>query len=477
MFRKNTPRRRSRFLMEVVRLVEEKVLSMAVKVLGVLEGEFSFLNFESILKVELDGLGCEILKLVLEELDREIKADANRKKQWEVVRKGDAKGLLTPFGMVNYKRTYYRHKESRKYSYLVDRKAGIEPNSRVSENVKAELVDASAVMSYENATVELSRYNRELKVSKQTVGSYMKGFVVKEEPAPEEKKKVKVIYIEADEDYIKVRGKKKKTMAKLVYIHEGVTGKKRKRLINSSYFTTVNKSSDELWYEIAEYIDMYYDLDSVEQIFLSADGASWIKVGLDYIYDATFILDKFHLNKCIKAATEHAKELKWPVYRGIYSLNQEKVLNNLRKAHQQAEGDARQKRIIDAARYIRNNWAGIEAQVKYPEVGCSAEGHVSHVLSARMSSRPMAWSSVGAESMTQMRAVRANGGSVKEHYLAHKEEAPVIVELKQAVKKELRRLQNKKPIGKEDLHNIPLFNGPDNLTRKALRGLSNRLAV
>jgi hypothetical protein len=76
-----------------------------------------------------------------------------------------------------------------------------------------------------------------------------------------------------------------------------------------------------------------------------------------------------------------------------------------------------------------------------------------------------------------MRAVRANGESVKEHYLARKEEAPVIVELKQVVKKELNRLQNKKPIGLENFYNIPLFNGPDNLTRKALRGLSNSLAV
>ena len=76
-----------------------------------------------------------------------------------------------------------------------------------------------------------------------------------------------------------------------------------------------------------------------------------------------------------------------------------------------------------------------------------------------------------------MRAVRARGESVKEHYLARQEEAPVIVELKQAVKKELNRLQNKKPIGKEDFYNIPLFNGPDNLTRKALRGLNERLAV
>lgn len=462
--------------MEIVRLVEEKVLSVTAKVLEVLEGEVSYQDFEMTLKKELDGLGCEVLKLVLEELDREIKTDKARKKEWAVVRK-DEKDLLTPFGKVNYERTYYRHKESNEYSYLVDQKAGFKPRSRISENVKAELVDASAIMSYENATVELSRYNQELKMSKQTVGNCIKAFEAKGDPVPEEKKKVKVLYIEADEDHIKVRGRKRKTMAKLVYIHEGATGEKRKRLINTRHFTTVNRKPDELWYEIAEYIDQYYDIDSIEQIFLSADGASWIKVGLDYIYDATFILDKFHLNKSIKAATAHAKELKKQVYRGIYSLDQDKVLSNLRKAHQQAEGEARQKRIIDAAVYIRNNWDGIEAQVKHPEVGCSAEGHVSHVLSARMSSRPMAWSSAGAERMTQMRAVRANGESVKEHYLAQQEEAPVIVELKQTVKEELKRLQNKKPIGKEDVYNIPLLNGPDNLTRKALRGLSNCLAV
>lgn len=462
--------------MEIVRLVEEKVLSVTAKVLEVLEGEVSYQDFEMTLKKELDGLGCEVLKVVLEELDREIKTDKARKKEWSVVRKDD-KDLLTPFGKVNYERTYYRHKESNEYTYLVDQKAGFKPRSRISENVKAELIDASAIMSYENATVELSRYNQELKMSKQTVGNCIKSFEAKGDPVPEEKKKVKVLYIEADEDHIKVRGRKKKTMAKLVYIHEGAIGEKRKKLINTRHFTTVNRKPDELWYEIAEYIDQHYDIDSIDQIFLSADGASWIKVGLDYIYDATFILDKFHLNKSIKTATAHAKELKKQVYRGIYSLDQEKVLSNLRKAHQQAEGAARQKRIIDAAVYIRNNWSGIEAQVKHPEVGCSAEGHVSHVLSARMSSRPMAWSSAGAESMTLIRAVRANGESVKEHYLARQEEAPVIVELKHAVKKELKRLQNKKSIGKEDAGNIPLLNGPDNLTRKALRGLSNCLAV
>ncbi len=53
----------------------------------------------------------------------------------------------------------------------------------------------------------------------------------------------------------------------------------------------------------------------------------------------------------------------------------------------------------------------------------------------------------------------------------------MIVELKQALSKELNCLQNKKPLGKKGLYNIPLFNGPENLNRKALKGLNERLAV
>lgn len=93
--------------MEIVRLVEEKVLSVVSKVLGVLEGEVSCRSFETVLIEELDGLGCEILKLVIEELDRELKKDNSRKKEWVIERKGDVKTVLTPFGPVTYARTYY----------------------------------------------------------------------------------------------------------------------------------------------------------------------------------------------------------------------------------------------------------------------------------------------------------------------------------------------------------------------------------
>ncbi len=41
---------------------------------------------------------------------------------------------------------------------------------------------------------------------------------------------------------------------------------------------------------------------------------------------------------------------------------------------------------------------------------CSAEGHVSHVLSSRMSSRPMGWSLAGAERIARLRAYYYNNG-------------------------------------------------------------------
>ena len=34
--------------------------------------------------------------------------------------------------------------------------------------------------------------------------------------------------------------------------------------------------------------------------------------------------------------------------------------------------------------------------------GCSAEGHVTHVLSARLSFRPMGWSETGAETIARL---------------------------------------------------------------------------
>lgn len=461
--------------MDIVRLVEVKILSVMEVITRVLEGGTDYLDFERQLKKELDGLGCELLQIVLESLDQKLKTSEDRKRNWTVVRSNDHKEVLTPFGLVAYERTNYRHKKNKRYAYLLDEKIGLSPHVRVGANLKGELLQASAGMSYEGATVHVSRHNSELKVSKQTVAACVKEFKANRFPAVKEKRCVRVLYLEADEDHVKVKGHRG-VQARLVYVHEGVEGGPRRRLKNVKYFTTVSKDAESFWLEICDYIEAHYDLESLEKIYLSGDGGSWIRVGQEYIPGVTFNLDKFHLSKSILTATAHAPELKKLIYRGIWTLNKPAVLNHLYEALSRAEEYPRQKRVRDTIRYIDRNWDGIESGVKHPHVGCSAEGHVSHVLAARLSSRPMAWSLQGAENMAAMRAVKANGESVSGHYTATCSTSFPIVELKEEARQELKRIQ-KRLLGRENLNNVPLYLGANSFTRKVLKGLNDHLVI
>lgn len=75
-----------------------------------------------------------------------------------------------------------------------------------------------------------------------------------------------------------------------------------------------------------------------------------------------------------------------------------------------------QERMAKARGYILSNWTAAKLRLKHQEgvKGSSAEGHVSHVLSSRMSSRPMGWSRLGASKMAQLRAYCLNGGDMQE---------------------------------------------------------------
>jgi len=45
-------------------------------------------------------------------------------------------------------------------------------------------------------------------------------------------------------------------------------------------------------------------------------------------------------------------------------------------------------------------------------MGCSAEGQVSHLLSERLSSRPLGWSSHGVSQMVKLRVYTENKGNI-----------------------------------------------------------------
>ena len=91
------------------------------------------------------------------------------------------------------------------------------------------------------------------------------------------------------------------------------------------------------------------------------------------------------------------------------------------------DGENEKKKIADAGDYFLYNWAAAKRRYADREhvKGCSAEGHVSHVLSSRMSSRPMGWSKRGATQMAKLRAYYLNGGDMLELARYQEEELPM----------------------------------------------------
>ena len=87
--------------------------------------------------------------------------------------------------------------------------------------------------------------------------------------------------------------------------------------------------------------------------------------------------------------------------------NFEKLLNICKTENERQQ-------INSCYTYFRDNFDSVCLRLQKNEeiLGCSAEGHVSHILSNRLSSRPMGWSYKGCNNITKLIAYHYNGGSI-----------------------------------------------------------------
>lgn len=385
------------------------------------------------LQESLFELGRNIITEVLEDMDEYFRGSTERKKRYEIIRK-DSSTILTSFGLVEYSRTYFKSKQGGHRKYLVDQAAGIKPHDRVSADVVINALEEATQSSYRKAGLKAAYDNC---LSKQAVMEKVHEIKVVDAPVlTTEKKAVRVLYIEADEDHVALQQKRKKedgkrkagiSMPKLVYVHEGIDTEKstvkRKVLKNVRYFGGDYKSED-LWLKVAQYIDTQYVQESIETIYISGDGATWIRQGLDWIPKSRFVLDNHHMNKYIRLATAHLPDdiMYYAIKDAVEWPDKKMTAAAFDKVIEMTESDKKKVAVREAKRYILNNWDGIEIKEEKSEeiVGCSAEGHVSHVFSERLSSRPKGWSKNGADQMAQLRIYKQNGGKIYDLVMVQK---------------------------------------------------------
>lgn len=394
----------------IITEIGKRIIGNLEKKLGeMIIGSYSFSDMATEIQESMNSLGISILEGMIKEYNEAIRESSGRKKSWHIVRR-DERVIVTPMGGVAISRDYYKHKRTGHHAYLLDEALGLAKHDRIDQSLKIELVKRAESVSYEKA----SKHNRFAPVSKQTVLKCIReAGSLKVDPKELERRTVRYLYIEADEDHIAYQHENG-GIAKLVYVHEGaVKNNKRTELQRKFHFASTLATPEELWTEVADYIYERYDVEALERIYISGDGASWIRSGTEYIPKSIFLLDRFHRNEYIKRAVGADEVGRHALNMALDAGDKRQTFTILKNVYEKAVADSQRKRILDTMKYFRNNWDGIDAVTRYPNVlGCSAEGHVSHVLSDRLSSRPMGWSRIGAEQMARLRAFVRNGGDI-----------------------------------------------------------------
>lgn len=400
----------------------ENVISLMTEFLknSILEGGLS--NFTDDLNDKLMKLGYDLTKFALEYAEEIIFNLKERKKEFESLEKDNRK-IITIFGEVDFRRRYYLDKEKSERVYLLDEYFKIAPKERLLENVETRLIEEAIETNYEKAG-KVAAYKTE--ISKQTIMNKISELNINvEETKPIQKKIVDNIYCIADEDHVHLQ-KGGIEEPRLIVVYDSIIRNgKRAKLCNKKHFGGVYKSRiDDLWEEVITYIEDNYDLEKVKNIFILGDGANWIKTGLEWLPRSINVLDKFHLMKAIngivgqesKDNAEEKEEYKRRIYRSFYELDFNKtkeIVYEILAEEMEENVRIRKEKLL---RYILNNKEGITNLYKYQKElhGCSAEGHISHLYSARLSSRPLGWKTINVNNVSKLRLIKADNKEIRE---------------------------------------------------------------
>lgn len=377
------------------------------------------------------NLGCSIIAEEWESYDELLRTRKELRPEWYIVRR-DETTLITSLGAVTYHKTLFKNKFTGEHEYLLDRIMGIEKHARMTEDAEAMLLKEAVQTSYRKGGESVSISDET--VSRETVMNKLHVLKFPRAEAQHERKPLKYLYIDADEDHVSLQYLEKKgdvkkprtntVMPKLIYVYEGITNENgRNELVNKKYFGGVyegGKAVEELWKEVSEYIESSYDTEVLEKIYINGDGAAWIKSGQRILDKAKFVLDRFHMHKYIIGATGHlldsVEDARNEIYQAIYKKKKYEAENAFKKILAVTDSEGKKKTVEAARTYILGNWAGIMQWVrdKNEEVQCSAEGHISHVYADRMSSRPLGWCRLGADKKARLRVYEKNGGNMLE---------------------------------------------------------------
>ena len=378
----------------------------------------------------LQKLGVDIMRSFFESIDQWL-CDSSRRKGRFYIEQHTAKQLITSLGTVDFRKTLFSDKKCRsEMFYIFDQMLGLEQHQRMTPDAVANVLEEATGTSYRKGGSQVNPIDE---ISPTAVKDLIHGLKFPSNfDIPVQKKIVDYLYIDADEDHAHLQFQEKKgdleisesgrkkngIMTKIIYVYEGVepvTAKgKRHRLVGAHYFCRCTEDNKALWDEVYAYIDACYDLSKVKKVYLNADGGAWIKSGLNRLHGVEYVLDEFHLSKYLLKMTKHMmdtqEDARIELCKAIRSKNKESFVEITQRLQGCTNNENVIQRITKSAEYILDNWSAAKQRLRHKDsiYGCSAEGHVYHVLSSRMSTLAMGWSKTGIAKMAQLREWKYN---------------------------------------------------------------------
>ena len=459
----------------ILKHFNEKVISLTKNYLNNLIFSNGISSYTDDLVSEFATFGSDLTQYLIDLVEEEIFKINKEDKQFQSLEK-DERNIVSIFGNITYKRRYYYDKTSKERVYLLDRVIGIKPNENLLPNVKERLIKEATESSYEHAG-EVAAYG--VKISKQEVKNQIEKLDLDIDfyEKNEEPRKVETIYIIADEDHVHLQ-KGGIEEPRIIIVYDNILSKgKRIELKNKRHFGGVYKNRImDLWDEVALYIENTYDMDYVQRIFIQGDGASWIKTGKTWINKSINILDTFHMCKTVNAiAGKNEKENKKRLYIALRCLNFEEFKEISYEILSEEMDETRRINKEKIMNYILNNKEGISNLYKYRQYlhGCSAEGHVSHIFSDRMSSRPMGWKTQNVNNMSKLRLLKEDNIEIRT--ILEKQDKVIELDEYQEIKEKTKKRIHKNIDFKEV--SLPIITFGNHEQRQLFKDILNGTAI
>lgn len=370
--------------------------------------------------------------------------------------------LITSIGQIQFKRRYYVSRDKEHFSnfFYIDRLFKITKYARITlDAIKALTKQATLVNGSYAATNALWNCS----VSRQSVSNILKkynpldnyGILRINENIEYQQFSKKVIYIELDEAHCNLQ-EKKNIIANLALVHTGhkatTFASKRKELENKHYFGDLNADTSLFCDRVYDYIQKRFKLSDLKYIFISGDGAWWINSFANKLRDCFKItpikviqvLDKFHLRKRITTIFSSNKKVISIIFKELKDLDAQKfalIANDFYEKN--PDHKCKPSQFQNHVNYICNNLAFIKNNL-HPEykTPCSMEGHVSHVLAKRLTSRPKGFCRKTLASLIQLLILKANKLSLTNDNILlwqedlEKEIKPKILRINKYIKRE-----------------------------------------